>query len=73
MPIQRSQAIFERAKLVEYISKEQEKLAAAAGDDDDSEGNASAPPAEQERTARAAAFVDLAHALANSNEFSYRF
>ena len=23
--------------------------------------------------ARAAAFVDLAHALANSNEFSYRF
>jgi hypothetical protein len=25
------------------------------------------------RAASAAAFVDLAHALANSNEFSYRF
>jgi len=70
----RSADRFERAKLVEYISKEQEKLAAAAGDDDESEGNAGAPsPAEQHATARAAAFVDLAHALANSNEFSYRF
>jgi hypothetical protein len=65
---------FERAKLVEYVSQQQEKLAAAAGDDDDSEGNASSPSAaEKEKTARAAAFVDLAHALANSNEFSYRF
>jgi hypothetical protein len=33
------------------------------------------PPSaeEQAHAARAAAFVDLAHALANSNEFSYRF
>jgi hypothetical protein len=32
-------------------------------------GTAASP----DEIARAAAFVDLAHALANSNEFSYRF
>lgn len=69
----RSADRFERAKLVEYISKEQEKVA-SFGSDDDSEGNVSAPSLDQQaKTARAAAFVDLAHALANSNEFSYRF
>jgi hypothetical protein len=68
---------FERASLVDYVVKRQEKLA-AAGDDESGEGDgdaaaAKANPADKLNPARAAAFVDLAHALANSNEFSYRF
>jgi hypothetical protein len=69
---------YERAALIDYLKARPEKGAAAAGDDDNSEADtdaaAAAPtPQQQLELARAAAFVDLTHALANSNEFSYRF
>jgi Protein of unknown function (DUF1553)/Protein of unknown function (DUF1549) len=75
---------YERVALVEYLDKRQAKLAKATqGADDDTgtgiETNAGAV-GDQERAqkqklnpARAAAFVDVVHAVANSNEFSYRF
>jgi hypothetical protein len=76
---------YERVALVQYLDKRQEKLAKTASADDDT---TAAGPAETEslrdsdkvkkekqklNPARAAAFVDLVHAVANSNEFSYRF
>jgi hypothetical protein len=75
---------YERVALVEYIDKRQEKIAKAAaqagaqaGDDDAGTGNSDAASGktvhEKLNPARAAAFVDLVHAVANSNEFSYRF
>jgi hypothetical protein len=71
---------FERVALVEYLDKRQEKLAKASADDDAGEATAvvadSAKAQKAKQTlnpARAAAFVDLVHAVANSNEFSYRF
>jgi Protein of unknown function (DUF1553)/Protein of unknown function (DUF1549) len=59
---------YEKASLVSYIEKQRK----------DDATDKSAKPAEpaavvDPHAARAAAFVDLAHALANSNEFSYRF
>jgi hypothetical protein len=60
---------YERASLVTFLDKQPKTADASAPD-------AAAPahsPEEDARAARAAAFVDLAHALANSNEFSYRF
>jgi len=75
----RSADRYERVALVEYLDKRQEKLAKSSGSDDDSSGDSNATAGgarvqkHQLNPARAAAFVDLVHAVANSNEFSYRF
>jgi hypothetical protein len=64
---------YERASLVTFIDKQQK---AEADKQPNKAGPASADSAvapADPHAARAAAFVDLAHALANSNEFSYRF
>jgi hypothetical protein len=66
---------YERAALVTYLTAKPEKKAGAPADDDpdDDEGGTASTPEQQIQLARAAAFVDLTHAIANSNEFSYRF
>jgi hypothetical protein len=68
---------FERVALVEYLSRRQEKLAKAQpGDEEAGDTPAAAAGAgkgQRLSSARAAAFVDLVHAVVNSNEFSYRF
>jgi hypothetical protein len=67
---------YERVALVEYLDRQQEKLAKPGAGDDDSPGNVAVKAGRQSGKldpARAAAFVDLVHAVANSNEFSYRF
>lgn len=67
---------FERAALVEYLNNEEQKTEAPAGEEygyvPGLTPKKAAGPSKRE-LARAAAFVDLTHALANSNEFSYRF
>jgi hypothetical protein len=83
----RSADRYERVALVQYLDKRQEKFAKAGSVDDDLAGVAAGEGAAQTLAdsekvkkakatltpARAAAFVDLVHAVANSNEFSYRF
>jgi hypothetical protein len=75
---------FERVALVEYLDRQQEKLEKSQGGDEDAfEGDSASVQAragarggrknQQLDPARAAAFVDLVHAVANSNEFIYRF
>ncbi|WP_298233894.1 DUF1549 and DUF1553 domain-containing protein [uncultured Azohydromonas sp.] len=67
---------FEKASFVQYLDKQQEKAAKArgAGDDDEDDAPSAARKGEgKQDPARAAAFVDLVHAVANSNEFLYRF
>ncbi|HKQ84096.1 MAG TPA: DUF1549 and DUF1553 domain-containing protein [Steroidobacteraceae bacterium] len=68
---------FERAALVEYISSEAQKADAPPVSDDygyqPGLGAKKSDGPTRRELARAAAFVDLTHALANSNEFSYRF
>jgi hypothetical protein len=78
---------FERVALVDYLDRQQEKLAKSQGDEDADGGAAivggahAGPRADSKgdhktqrlSPARAAAFVDLVHAVANSNEFIYRF
>jgi hypothetical protein len=63
----RSPDRYEKVSLVSFVRKQQKAEA----------GKPAAPDAAvatvDPQAARAAAFVDLAHALANSNEFSYRF
>ena len=64
----RSPDRYEKVALVTFAEKQQKPAAGKSVD--------AAPKAEaaiDPHAARAAAFVDLAHALANSNEFSYRF
>jgi hypothetical protein len=56
---------YEKAALVTFVEKQQKPAAGAT--------SAKADVAVDPHAARAAAFVDLAHALANSNEFNYRF
>ncbi len=63
---------YEKASLVSFIEKQQ-KADSARGAPRQDAGPASAPAAVDPQAAHAAAFVDLAHALVNSNEFSYRF
>lgn len=66
---------YEKVALVSYIDKQQKAdatRAAGATQQPDVKTDAAATPVDPQ-AARAAAFVDLAHALANSNEFSYRF
>jgi hypothetical protein len=60
---------YERASLVTFIDKQRK----AEADAQPKSPAAPATPEASRDSARAAAFVDLAHALANSNEFSYRF
>jgi len=67
---------FERAALIEYLGTQQQKFASA--EDEEASGNPTVALFDERETkklspARAAAFVDLVHAAANSNEFSYRF
>jgi hypothetical protein len=66
----RSADRYEKASLVSYIEKQQQS---EAGDEADKAAKPAAAATADPQAARAAAFVDLAHALANSNEFSYRF
>ena len=63
----RSADRYEKAALVSFVQKQQKPVAAKAVSAEP------VKPAVDADAARAAAFVDLAHALANSNEFSYRF
>ncbi|HSW09238.1 DUF1549 and DUF1553 domain-containing protein [Aquabacterium sp.] len=69
---------FEKAAFVKHLETQQDKLAKAAGDgesDDSTSGTPGSGKAGKAKLnpARAAAFVDLVHALANANEFTYRF
>ncbi len=69
---------FERAALIEYLGAQQQKLAASSAEADGDSKSAAVTLLDEKQAqklspARAAAFVDLVHAVANSNEFSYRF
>jgi len=70
---------FEKAAFVQFLDKQQEKLSKAPSADENADNSdASAAAGKKVGTdklnpARAAAFVDLVHALANANEFTYRF
>jgi len=76
---------YERANFVKYIEQQKDKanrsggsVAVLPGDDEDSAATRAAgqritDPAKLTETARASAFVDLVHALANANDFLYRF
>jgi hypothetical protein len=68
---------FEKAALLKQVELRQEKLVKTASADDDEDEPAAAAGAKKAAPkvnyARAAAFVDLVHALANGNEFTYRF
>ena len=64
----RSPDRYEKVALVTFAEKQQKPAAGKAVD-----AAPKALVAIDPHAARAAAFVDLAHALANSNEFSYRF
>lgn len=61
---------FERATLLSYLDTQQIKTAKAASDDEGA--GASAGSAAKANPARSAAFVELVHAVVNSNEFLYR-
>jgi hypothetical protein len=62
----RSPDRYEKVALVSFAEKQQKPAASKPAE-------AAPAAAPDPHAARAAAFVDLAHALANSNEFSYRF
>jgi hypothetical protein len=69
---------FEKAAFVQLIEKQQDRLAQSQpGDEEEDEAASGAQAgkkaAAKTNAARAAAFVDLVHALANANEFAYRF
>ncbi len=68
---------FEKAALVKYLDERQATLRKTAGgeDGDDTPAAAEGRPGDASKAngPRAAAFVDLVHALANANEFIYRF
>lgn len=78
---QREPDRFEKAAFVKYLDQQQAKLGKTGGATDDGGENGEAsdgkggdkPAAAKANPARAAAFVDLVHALANANEFIYRF
>ncbi|SHN39618.1 hypothetical protein [Rhizobacter sp. OV335] len=78
----RSADRYEQAVFVQTLAKQQDKLksTAAGADDEDDDAKGSEAKAVKGKKAepslnpaRAAAFVDLVHAVANSNEFTYRF
>jgi hypothetical protein len=76
---------FEKAALFSYLDTQQKKAAKGDQADEDSDdrptanksADKSAPvpisPTDKRNAPRATAFVDLVHAVANSNEFVYRF
>jgi len=65
---------YEKVALVSFIDKQQKSDTERLVKNGVLKADAPKPaPAADPAAARAAAFVDLAHALANSNEFSYRF
>jgi hypothetical protein len=70
---------FEKASFVQFVDQQKAKSAKALDADaddstDDTGARAAAKkPANTQETARASAFVDLVHALANANDFLYRF
>jgi hypothetical protein len=65
---------YEKASLISFIEKQQKSDAdRLVKNGVKIEASKTAPVVADPEAARAAAFVDLAHALANSNEFSYRF
>jgi hypothetical protein len=73
---------FEQASFVQHLDKQQEQAAKAkpAGGDDEDDTSTAAAGAKKGgkgepalNPARATAFVDMVHALANSNQFNYRF
>ncbi len=69
---------FERVAFMDYLDKRQQTLARSQAADDDADVasasvDATSNKATEAGLARAAAFVDLVHAAANSNEFIYRF
>lgn len=63
---------FERATLLSYLDTQQARTAKAASDDEGAGAGASAGSAAKANPARSAAFVELVHAVVNSNEFLYR-
>lgn len=63
---------FERATLLSYLDTQQARTAKAASDDEGEGAGASAGSAAKANPARSAAFVELVHAVVNSNEFLYR-
>ncbi|MCV2355668.1 DUF1549 and DUF1553 domain-containing protein [Paucibacter sp. B2R-40] len=75
----RSADRFERASFVKHLETQQEKLAKAQPGDEEGDDAAAGGTAAKKaganklNPARAAAFVDMVHALANANEFTYRF
>lgn len=68
----RSPDKFERATLLSYLDTQQAKVAKAGDDDGDAASAARAGSKEKASPARSAAFVELVHAVVNSNEFLYR-
>jgi len=69
---------FERVAFMDYLDKRQQTLSRSQAADDDADAvpegvNTSSNSGTQSELARAAAFVELVHAAANSNEFIYRF
>ena len=81
----RSADRYEQAVFVQTLAKQQDKLKSTAAGGDDEDDDAKGADAKGAKAvkgkkaepslnpARAAAFVDLVHAVANSNEFTYRF
>jgi hypothetical protein len=70
---QRSPDRFEKAALLAYLDKLAKDNAPEGAGAKKTTVATVRREAEQQDTARAAAFVDLVHAVANSNEFTYRF
>ena len=68
----RSPDKFERATLLSYLDTQQGKTAKAASDDEGEGAGRAAGSATKASPARSAAFVELVHAVVNSNEFLYR-
>jgi hypothetical protein len=77
----RSADRYEKAQFVAYLETQKKKHAKPDDEDADSDGASpasdsskdSVKEAQDPKAARAAAFVSLVHAVANSNEFNYRF
>lgn len=68
----RSPDKFERATLLSYLDTQQAKAGKSADDDGEGAGGAKAAIKDKANPARSAAFVELVHAVVNSNEFLYR-
>ncbi|MFZ6656477.1 DUF1549 and DUF1553 domain-containing protein [Undibacterium sp. TJN19] len=72
----RSADRFEKIAFLEFLEKQKQAKPKSAQSEDDADSNspqAAKDDAQKLNKARAAAFLSLVHAAANSNEFSYRF